>query len=206
MRIAVLGATGQTGRELTRQALTRGHEVIALARNPARLADLKAPGLSVARADVTDPASVCAAVETADVLVSGLGVSGSDRPDTLVAGAEAAVASGVGRIVWLGALGTGASRRVAGPLLGPLLRLVLRRELPAKTTADGLVVARGHTVIHAGRLTNKPAQGGFALTRADQARPRLVPPSVARADVAALMLDEAEADRFSAQTVVALPA
>ena len=38
MRLTVLAATGATGRELTRQALERGHTVVALARRPERVA------------------------------------------------------------------------------------------------------------------------------------------------------------------------
>jgi hypothetical protein len=37
MNLTILGATGGTGRELTRQALERGHEVTAIARHPGRL-------------------------------------------------------------------------------------------------------------------------------------------------------------------------
>lgn len=37
MRIAIFGATGHVGRELVAQALASGHEVTALARDPAAL-------------------------------------------------------------------------------------------------------------------------------------------------------------------------
>lgn len=37
MKIAVLGATGQTGQELVHQALQQGHTVTAIVRNPAKL-------------------------------------------------------------------------------------------------------------------------------------------------------------------------
>lgn len=206
MRIAVLGATGLTGRELTTQALSRGHQVTALARDPARLKDLERPALTIARADVRDPDSFYAAVKGADALVSGLGVGKADPPETLLEGAKLAVSAGVPRIVWLGALGTGASRKVAGPLLGPILGLVLRRDLAAKVQADGLVVASGSTVVHAGPLNNKQASNSYVLTPAALARWHLLPPSISRADVAALMLDEAVAGRFPGVTVVALPA
>jgi len=205
MRIAVLGATGLTGRELTTQALARGYQVTALARDPARLQDLACPALTLARANVRDPDSVYAAVEGADALVSGLGVGPCDPPETLVEGARVAVSAGVPRIVWLGALGTGASRGVARPVFGPLLGWALRRELAAKVEADGLVVVGGATVVHAGRLTNTQARHTYMLTPAGLARPRLLPPSISRADVAALMLDEAVAGQFPGETVVALP-
>jgi uncharacterized protein len=34
MQLTILAASGDTGRELTRQALDRGHTVIAIARTP----------------------------------------------------------------------------------------------------------------------------------------------------------------------------
>ena len=204
MRVAVLGASGQTGRELTRQALERGHDVTALVRDPARLSDLHSSSLSVVRADVFEAGGIAAAVADSEVLLSGLGMGSSDPGDTLVRGAHAAVASGVARIVWLGALGTGASRRVAGPVLGPLLALILAKEIPSKVAADGHIVDAGHTVVHAGRLTDKAATGRFVLVAAADAGRLLLPPSIPRADVAALMLAEAESPRSISQTVVAI--
>ncbi|MFZ1628219.1 MAG: NAD(P)H-binding protein, partial [Anaerolineae bacterium] len=38
MKIAVFGATGGAGRQVVEQALAAGHQVSALARNPAKLA------------------------------------------------------------------------------------------------------------------------------------------------------------------------
>ncbi len=40
MRITVLGATGQVGSRVVAEALSRGHEVIAVVRDPARLQEL----------------------------------------------------------------------------------------------------------------------------------------------------------------------
>lgn len=37
MKIAVLGATGQTGQQLVNQALQQGHIITAIVRNPAKL-------------------------------------------------------------------------------------------------------------------------------------------------------------------------
>lgn len=204
MNIAVLGSTGATGGHLVEQALARGHRVVALARDPTRLKDIDAPAFTVVRADVHDPASVHAAVTGVDVLVSGVGTGPADAPGTLLAGARAAQASGVPRLVWLGALGTGESRPVAGPIAGPLLQLILRRELADKVAADRLLVAAGFTVVHAGRLTDGPLGGRFRLVPVDDARRHWFPPSVSRADVAALMLDEAEAGHHPGQTLAAL--
>ncbi|GAA3304805.1 SDR family oxidoreductase [Dactylosporangium vinaceum] len=75
-----MGATGGTGRELIRQALSRGHRVRAVARTPSRLTSdpyLPAdhPDLTVITADVLDPAALKRALDGAEIIVSALGIT-----------------------------------------------------------------------------------------------------------------------------------
>ena len=79
MKIAVVGATGRTGRQVVEQALTRGDDVIALARHPGALAQ-RGPGVAVAAADVLDRAAVTGALAGADAVVSALGIGASRQP------------------------------------------------------------------------------------------------------------------------------
>jgi uncharacterized protein YbjT (DUF2867 family) len=53
MRILVPGATGTVGGHVVEQALGRGHEVVALARDAARL-DVEHPRLTAVSADLLD--------------------------------------------------------------------------------------------------------------------------------------------------------
>jgi uncharacterized protein YbjT (DUF2867 family) len=55
MRIAVLAASGRTGRQLAGQALERGHDVVALVRDPDRLRLPRSANLDVVAADVRRP-------------------------------------------------------------------------------------------------------------------------------------------------------
>ena len=52
MRIGLLGATGPTGLRLVQQALDAGHQVIALVRNPDKLAHIEHEGLSKIKVDI----------------------------------------------------------------------------------------------------------------------------------------------------------
>jgi putative NADH-flavin reductase len=79
MRIVILGANGQTGRLLTRQALDAGHTVAAVTRNPNSF-PITDPQLTVARADVCDESSLKDVVSGADAVLSTLGVPFSLRP------------------------------------------------------------------------------------------------------------------------------
>ncbi|MDF1514961.1 MAG: NAD(P)H-binding protein [Anaerolineae bacterium] len=61
MKLSIFGATGRTGQHLVRQALSKGYEVVALVRTPAKL-DIQHEDLTVIVGDVTDLASVTKAV------------------------------------------------------------------------------------------------------------------------------------------------
>jgi hypothetical protein len=209
MRIAVLAAAGATGLELTRQALERGHTVTAIARTPDRIAVPDSPLLTRAAADVTEPGSLAAALGDAEVLLSGLG---TDTAGVLTTGARAAVAAltkrpgqpvQLGRIIWLGAFGTGASAKAAGLLTRTMLRLMGAR-LADKVTADSAVLAAGGTVFHAGPLSGAPLSPSRRTVGLEEVPRRLFPASVGRATVAAAMLDEAERPRYPGTTAVPL--
>jgi uncharacterized protein YbjT (DUF2867 family) len=68
LSITVPGATGLTGRELVRQALERGHEVTAVARDPSKL---DVAGVRRAAGDVRDPESMSRALAGAAILAAG---------------------------------------------------------------------------------------------------------------------------------------
>jgi len=207
MRIAVLAATGATGRQLVVQALERGHEVVALVRDPRRLDRPATPGLLPLVADVTDPQSVARALTGVDAVVSGLGRTPDGPDDVMTQGARAVTAArGDGappRVVWLGAHGTGRSAAAAGAATRGLLRLIAGAELPDRAAAEEVVLRAGGSVLHAGRLTDGGGAPVRTLDPADVPR-RLLPRGISRATVAAAMLDEAEQPRFAGRVGVPL--
>jgi uncharacterized protein len=73
MKIAVLGASGATGHELTRQALQRGHDVTAIVRNTARITVPDSGHLTRVTADVYDTEAATDALAGSAVILSGLG-------------------------------------------------------------------------------------------------------------------------------------
>jgi uncharacterized protein len=203
MNLTILGATGATGRELVRQAIDRGHTVTAIARHPERLG-IPTDRLIQVAADVLDSDAMAASLTGSKTVLSGLGnVSGQD-PRVLSAGARAVVAADPERIIWLGAFGTGSSAPAAGPLTRTLLRLVLRSELGDKVAADGVVLAAGGTVFHAGPLTNKALSETRRTLELNAVPRRAFPARISRATVAAAMLDEAEGPAHYGTTLVPL--
>ena len=80
MQIAVLGATGRTGRHVVEQALQQGHRVAAIARQPEVL-ERRDQALSLVAADVLEPDALADAFDGCDAVVSALGV-GTSRAST----------------------------------------------------------------------------------------------------------------------------
>lgn len=149
MKILVAGATGFVGSRLTRALAAAGHDVWAMTRRPD---GYRGAGTAVG-ADVMCPDSLPAAVEGVDVayyLVHSLDSDDFARRDAEAAAAfgAAARAAGVGRIVYLGGLGSDE----AGPL-PPHLRS--RREVEGLLAAAGVpvTVVRAAIVIGDGGLS-----------------------------------------------------
>ena len=202
MHLTILAASGGTGRELTRQALERGHTVTAIARTPSRIDVPDSVGLTRVAADVRDPDSVAAALRDSEVVLSGLGVTDGDPPGTLTAGARAVVAARPGRVIWLGAIGTGPSAPAGGLLVRTMFK-AMGAKLADKVAADATVLGAGGTVFHAGPLTSGPLGPGRRTVGLDAYPRRIFPAAVSRATTAAAMLDEAESPRF--RGLVAIP-
>lgn len=103
MKIAVMGATGRTGRPLVATLLDRGHEVTALVRDPSKVAG---SGITVVAGSSTDPDAMTALVAGADAVVSALGPTSKESDlhtqtaqilvDLLPAGARFVGISGAG--------------------------------------------------------------------------------------------------------------
>lgn len=109
--ILVTGATGYVGGRLLKALRARGHRVRCMARHPGHLEGRVDSGVEIVRGDVTDPATLPAALEgidTAYYLIHSMGsAEGFEELDRGAARnfALAARDAGVHRIVYLGGLG-----------------------------------------------------------------------------------------------------
>ena len=110
--VLLTGASGYVGGRLLRVLETRGYRVRCLARRPGLLKARTSPSTEVVQGDVLDRPSLDAAlrgVTAAYYLVHSMGSSGSfeaaDREAARNFG-QAAKAAGVGRIIYLGGLGS----------------------------------------------------------------------------------------------------
>ena len=129
MRVAVIGASGRTGRTTIKHALAAGMDVVSIVRKPSSAPE----GTTVAQADARDREALAAGVKGADAVVSCLGqVAGDQDLTVLQDGATALVAAmtsvGVSRLVVVSSAGAFVagddplSRFVAKPILARVFR------------------------------------------------------------------------------------
>lgn len=112
MKITLIGATGFVGRPLLQEALSRGHQVQALTRNPHKIPP--ADGLTVVQIDVEDTAALTAVLRGSEVVIHAAAAPRSDSVEERIARQRAMSASiiqavkqaGVPRLAAVGGAGT----------------------------------------------------------------------------------------------------
>lgn len=201
MIIAVFGATGGTGREVTQQALAQGHAVRALVRTPSKL-ELSHDNLQVIAGNVLDQAAVDATLTGADAVVCSLGHSDNNPPDVVSSGTANIVAGmqalNIKRLVVVTSLGVGDSIDQVPFVFKTLMKTVLRQAMADKEVQEQLVRQSGldWIIVRPGGLTDEPFSGNYrAGTDKSIAAGR-----VSRADVAHFVLQQVQEDQYLYQT------
>jgi putative NADH-flavin reductase len=212
MKIALIGATGFVGSAVQAELLRRGHQVTALARNPAKLTP--AAGLTVVQADAQDARSVAQAVEDHDAVVSAYnpGWSVPDLHDQFLRGARAIVAgvksSGVKRLLVVGGAGS--------LFVAPGVQLVDTPEFPAEWKQGALAARQAladlstesaldwtfvspSIFLEPGERTGHYRLGGEAPLQAADGSPA----RISTADLAVAIVDELEQNRHIRQRFTA---
>jgi putative NADH-flavin reductase len=193
MRLVVFGSTGGTGREIVAQALARGHDVTAFARDPSKLGPPR-ERLFVVKGDVLDAPAVAQAVRGQDAVLSALGVSGGS-PSTLCSQGvrnilEAMRRTGVRRLVCESAYGASESRSWGA--YARFLRIFIRGIMKDKDRMEEIVRASDAdwVIVRPPILTNGPRTGTYRI--GEDLRLASWFPKVSRADVADWMLNASE--------------
>ncbi len=200
MKIALIGATGMIGQRILAEALSRGHDVTAIARNTNSLTP--SDHVKVVAGDVLDVAAMAAAVRGHDAVVDAASPP-QDDPDFLVRAPQALVAAlkqaGVSRLIIVGGAG---SLEVA-----PGLRLYDTPEFPeawrpsARAHGAALDELRGvdldwtfispAAMIMPGERTGKFRVGGDQLMTDDKGES-----NISAEDYAVALLNELEQPKY----------
>jgi putative NADH-flavin reductase len=204
MKLVIFGSTGGTGRELVSQALDQGHNVVAYARNPARVDDIKHAALQVVRGDVLDPEAVESAIAGQEAVLCAIG-AGAGRTTLREDGTrnivEAMEKTGVRRLMCLSSLGVGDSRSNLGFFTKYIVVSIFLRHAFADHERQEAVVKQSSldwTIVRPPHLKDGPQTGvyrhGFPATD------RQITGMISRADVADFMLRQLTDDTYLHQT------
>jgi putative NADH-flavin reductase len=195
MKIAVIGANGRTGRIVVRDALARGHQVVAVTRADGVLRR-DDDNLRNARADVRDPDALRRALVGADAVISALGAGTSRTPtDVYSTGVSntlgAMESNGAVKLAVISAVPAGPweeqpllRRRIALPILqrffGATYDDMRRMETILQETTDVDWIS-----LRPPRLVNKPSTGAYRLDTRPLGKAR----AITYGDLATALLD-----------------
>lgn len=207
MKLAVLGATGRTGREVVRRALELGHHAVGVTRGPTFELDRLAwvPG------SVLDPAVLDRAIEGADAVVIALGPSHGGPVDVCSRATAEAIEACRRREVRRLVVLTGAMIGLPPTKLDVLMRAIraiyrgLRpREAEDRERQEAAVRGSGldWTLVRPPRMTDGPATDGAVDEEAAVDRSS----AVSRKTVARVIVEAATSSRWSGRAVVVVDA
>ncbi|BDZ49189.1 NADH-flavin reductase [Frondihabitans sucicola] len=200
MRVLVLGATGGTGRHVLEQAISAGHEVTALVRDPTKLGTIE--GIRSLTGDATNTVDVRAALDGQQAVLNALGSRSLTHPveaaSTAILVPEAEKV-GIERLIVCSAFGVGETRDGANASQRAFFSTMLGRVYSAKEVADAAVRASNldWTLVYPTRLTNTPPTGRILAVESFAGVGR-----VSRADVARFMVEQLDSAAWSRQTVI----
>jgi putative NADH-flavin reductase len=100
MRVAVIGASGNIGSQIVTEAVSRGHVITGIARNPEKV--MTRAGVTAAKGDLADEAALAAVLRGHDAVVSSVRFRFFKPPQLI----EAVKASGVKRLLVVGGAGS----------------------------------------------------------------------------------------------------
>jgi uncharacterized protein YbjT (DUF2867 family) len=202
MKISIFGASGATGQHLVKQALAANHQVTALVRSASSLS-LDHASLNTIVGDFEQPEAVQRAVQSADVVISVLGIRKKGAVDICTNGVRAILAAMAAmaaqhkrRLIVLSAYGAGETQGAS--LSAWMIRRILAAKMRDKDNMEALVRAANidWTIVRPPALTNGPlsdaVKAGAGLKIGFFAK-------ISRADLAQFILSEAMGDHYVKQ-------
>jgi nucleoside-diphosphate-sugar epimerase len=199
--VLIFGATRNTGYEVAEDLMARGDKVTAFVRESSDRSLLEVLGADFVVGDALDAASVQAAFAAGeyDAVVTTMGSISAPVPPDYQGNAnvfDAAVASGVQRVIMVSTVGAGDSLDAA-PRIS---RVFLSKVIPLKTQAEDHLMASGldYTIIRPGGLPPGVGTGGGILSEDRSTMGFIVRSDLARLIVAALDNDSTIGKVFAA--------
>lgn len=207
--IAIIGATGATGKYVLQGALERGFKIRVLARTPEKLNAFK-DKIEIVKGSIDDLEAVTTLFDGVDVILSTLGTS--KKPNYIVEKGVKVMLQAMQsldkkpRFVHMSAVGLGDSIeqckksflwnmivKVSFPLIGSELFADMER-------AEQLILQHkdiNSIIMRAAILNNKPSRG-YIVRKSDEAVGKMF---ISRQDIAAFMLDAVNDKSFDGKAI-----
>ena len=196
MKLAIIGASGATGKYIIKEALGRGHDVIGLARSPHKI-DIEDPKLVVRAADIFDAPSLIEGLRGAEAVITTVGKTNIfEKIDKFSTTShrniiEAMHANNIRRALVVSSFGV--LRKAKGrPGIPRKIYLFVRRnhyvdmyDMELQMLSAGLET----TVVRAPALHDRPPQKNWIMTNDGTLPPGR---AISRADLATYLIDELE--------------
>jgi putative NADH-flavin reductase len=191
MKLFVIGATGQTGREIVQQALARGHQVTAFVRSPEGITSRNGR-LTVRKGNAMDESQLFDAMQNHDAVLSTLGPREVFKPSSMLRDSALATTlamnrSDVKRLVVLSA-----AAHFPG-ILNRIASFIMRNHMRDSLAMEEIVQASDldWTIARPPRLT----QEQYTTYRSREGAAPKMGFTLARKAVAAFMLDAIEQEK-----------
>ncbi|MDQ2778596.1 MAG: SDR family oxidoreductase [Pseudomonadota bacterium] len=204
MKFLLIGATGPTGAAIVKQGLAQGHDITALVRDPSKVA-LSHPHLRCVQGDILKAQDVGDAMAGQDAVICSLGTGVTFKHVTLFSDGtrhllEAMQKHAVRRIVCITGIGAGDSRGHGGFFYDRVIEPTLLRTIYADKDRQEELLRhsdRDWIIVRPGQLTNDEAAGPYRVLLDLNG---VTVGKVARADVAAFVLQQLNSDDYLRKT------
>jgi putative NADH-flavin reductase len=192
MKILIFGASGATGQELVKQAVSVGHAVTAFVRDPGKI-NIRNSNLNLTQGNVKDLDRVENAIANQDAVISALGVAKPLHSDPdVIQGIDNIINAmsnqHVNRLIYLSFIAAGDGIRDAGFLIRYIISRIVRQEIDDHRVKEQLIKNSNlnWSIIHPPKLSNGAAQGKYKT--GEDLRARSILPILSRSDLAEFML------------------
>jgi uncharacterized protein YbjT (DUF2867 family) len=194
MNVLIFGGTGKTGRLVVERALTKGHAITVLVRDPIKF---KVPNVRVCAGDATNPSDVLAPMHGQQAVIETIGgttpwKSTHLESDSIHAIIHAMQEEQVRRLISVSMMGIGNSRAQAPFWYRSLLMpTFLHGSTQDKTAKEAAITAEhvDYVIVRPPILKDTPATGQARILA-----PNGIGHAITRADLANFLVDQLETD------------
>ena len=170
MKFTIIGASHGIGRELLKLALSQGHEVTVLARQPEKINE-SAPNLKVIKGDILDLNSVKESIDSRDAICVCIGIPPTFKSVDVFSKGTQNVLNAIGenssqRLVVVTGIGAGDSKGHGGFLYDKIVNPLLLKTIYAdKDLSESLLKSSkvDWMIVRPGFLTNGPRTGQYRV-------------------------------------------